>query len=111
MSGASSRRKGHDYERALARWLREQGVRAETSRAQMGGLQIGTDLITDLPVCVEAKAHARHDLAGWLTQAIADAHGDKAAVFVKRPNRPISESYVVMRADQFVALCRPDMEF
>jgi hypothetical protein len=111
MSGASSRRRGHDYERALAAWLRGLGVEAITSRELNGGRQEGSDLITDLPVCVEAKAHAAFDLAGWLTQAIRDAKGDKAAVFVKARQKPVSESYVVMRADQFVQLVRPDVAF
>ncbi|MDP3952617.1 hypothetical protein [Microbacterium sp.] len=87
------------------------GVQAVTSRELNDGYQQGSDLITDLPVCVEAKNHAQWDLAGWLTQAFRDARGDKAAVFVKARQKPVSESYVVMRADQFVRLVRPDVEW
>ena len=112
MSGASSRRRGHDYERALAAWLRSKGVRAITSRDQNGGRQEGSDLITDLPVCVEAKCDKSFNFSGWLAQARRDAGGDLAAVFVKRPGKADpGESYVVMPADEFVALVRPDVEF
>lgn len=111
MSGANSRRKGHQYERDLARWLRDQGVQAVTSRELNGGRQEGSDLICDLPVAVEAKAHKTLDLAGWLSQAIGDAKGDPAAVFIKRRAHPVSRSYVVMQADDFVRLMRPDTAF
>lgn len=112
MSGASSRRKGNVYEVAVAAWLRSKGFRAITSRDGRGGAQGGSDVITDLPVCIEAKNHARHDLSGWLDQAVNDAAGDPASVWVKRRGKgDVGESFVVMRAEDFVALVRPDVEF
>ncbi len=111
MSGASSRRRGHDYERHLAAWLRQQGVQAVTSRELNGGRQEGSDIICDLPVAVEAKNHKTLDLAGWLGQAMQDAGDAPAAVFIKRRSKPVSRSYVVMEAGQFVALLRPDTTF
>ena len=105
MSGASSRRKGNVWEQALCRLFVEHGWQAITSRNARGGAQMGADIISDLPVVCEAKNQARMDLSGWLDQAIAQAPGDLAAVFVKRRQKPASEAYVVMRADQFLELC------
>ena len=112
MGGATSRRRGHDYERALAAWLRSKGVRAITSRDQNGGRQEGSDLISDLPVCVECKDVTKWDVSGWLSQARRDAKGDPASVWVKkRGSGDPGESYVIMQADEFVALVRPDTTF
>ena len=112
MSGASSRRRGHQYERDVAEWLRSKGVRAITSRNDNGGRQEGSDLITDLPVCVELKNHAKWDVSGWLAQARRDAKGDPASVWIKRRGTADpGESYVIMCADEFVALVRPDTSF
>lgn len=104
MSGATSRRRGHTYERDLATWLRQRGWEAVTARSLSGGTQAGSDLITNLPVCVEAKNHSALNLAGWVDQAVRDADGDLASVWVKRRGRPLGESYVVMSADQFLEL-------
>ncbi|MCA1781888.1 MAG: hypothetical protein LC679_06850 [Intrasporangiaceae bacterium] len=112
MSGATSRRKGNAYECAVAAWLRSKGFRAITSRDARGGSQGGADVITDFPTTIECKNHAKLDLAGWIDQAVNDAAGDPAAVWVKRRGKgDVGESYVVMRADDFVALVRPDTSF
>ena len=105
MSGAASRRRGNAFECAVAAFLREHGWRAMTSREVNGGRQSGSDVITDFPVCVEAKNVKQLDLAGWIDQAVADAAGDSASVWVKRRQRAdVGESYVVMRAADFVDL-------
>ena len=112
MSGASSRRRGHQYERDVAAWLRSKGVRAISSREVNGGRQEGSDLITDLPTTVECKNVAKWDVSGWLAQARKDADGDPAALFIKRRGTADpGASYVVMQADEFVALVRPDSSF
>ena len=112
MSGASSRRKGHEYERAVSRWLRDKGIRAHTSRELSGGMQSGSDIISDLPVCVECKDVTKWDVSGWLSQARRDAKGDPASVWVKkRGSGDPGESYVIMQASEFVALVRPDTTF
>ena len=105
MSGAYSRSKGNRFEVAMCKVIVAAGWRAITSRNARGGSQGGADLITDLPVVVECKDQARFDLSGWLDQAIAQAPGDLAAVFVKRRQKPAEQAYVVMRADQFLELC------
>ena len=105
MSGAYSRDKGARWEQALCRLFVEHGWQAITSRNARGGAQMGADIITDLPVVCEAKNQSRMDLSGWLDQAIAQAPGDLAAVFVKRRQKPAEQAYVVMQADQFLELC------
>ncbi len=105
MSGAYSRSKGNRWERDVCRLLVNAGWKAITSRNARGGAQMGDDVITNLPVCVEAKNQARMDLSGWLDQAVAQAPGDLAAVFVKRRQKPAEQAYVVMQADQFLELC------
>ena len=112
MGGATSRRRGHQFERDLAVWLRSKGVRAQTARELSGGMQAGSDLITDLPVTCELKNHAKWDVSAWLAQARRDAAGDPAALFIKRRGTADpGESYVIMQADEFVALVRPDTTF
>lgn len=105
--GKRNRRTGKEYEVATAAWLRSKGFRAITSRDGRGGAQGGSDIITDFPACIECKAHAKWDLAGWLDQAVEDAAGDPASVWVKRRGKgDVGESYVVMRASDFVELVR-----
>ena len=111
MSGASSRRRGNTYETAVAAWLRDHGWQAITTRDARGGTQGGSDLITDLPVTVECKAQKTFDLAGWLDQAVHDAAGDRASLWVKRRGKAdVGESYVVMRAADFVALLGAEVD-
>lgn len=105
MSGTYSRDKGARWERDVCRLLVDAGWQAITSRNSRGGAQMGVDVISDLPVCIEAKSQARFDLSGWLDQAIGQAPGDLAAVFVKRRQKPAAGAYVVMQADQFLELC------
>ena len=105
MSGAAARRKGNSFECAVAAFLRDNGWRALTSRQARNGYQSGADLITDFPTTVEAKNRKQLDLAGWVDQAVDDAAGDLASVWVKRRGRAdVGESYVIMRACDFVSL-------
>jgi len=107
VTGASSRNRGNSFEVAVANFLQAHGWEAITSRNANGGRQHGPDLITDLPVTVEAKNQKRIDLAGWVDQAVEDAGGELASVWVKRRGRgDVGESYVVMRASDFVEVMR-----
>lgn len=103
MSGASSRKRGHDWERLLANELSaEFDVHIITGRSM--GLHYGGDLITvtgydarERPVtyepsvlgyAIEAKAVKRRDPAGWLSQADEQkAPGTVPVVLWKRPNK------------------------
>ena len=104
MTGKPSADKGKRWELACCAMLVSYGWQAITSRNARGGRQLGADIITDLPVSIEAKDRKAWDLSGWLDQAIADAGEDPAAVFVKRRGRKPCEAYVVMRADQWLDL-------
>jgi hypothetical protein len=88
------------------KWLNTRGWAAITSRNARGGSQQGVDVITDLPVAVEAKNCAKLDLAGWVDQAVAQADDTApGAVFIKRRGKADpGDGYVVMRADDFVSL-------
>jgi hypothetical protein len=103
---AYSRSKGNRWEQQVAAWLNTRGYAAITSRNARGGSQQGVDIITDLPVSVEAKNCKRWDLAGWVDQAVEQAdHTAPGAVFIKRPGKADpGDGYVVMRADDFVDL-------
>jgi hypothetical protein len=69
--GSAERAKGNRAEQAVARFLREHGFDAVTSRAA-NGTQGGSDILTNLPFAIEVKDHARIDLSGWWRQASAD---------------------------------------
>jgi hypothetical protein len=95
MSGAASRRKGNRAEVEVVRVLREAGYRAETSRANRGGFQLGEDIVSDFPASIEVKNQARLDLAGWWAQAEYQANGKPAVVIHKRVGKAQAEDWWV----------------
>ncbi len=112
MSGASSRRKGNTAEQEVVRALTRLGVRAISSRNARGGSQQGEDVICDLPVSVEVKDQSRDALPSWLDQARSQADDCYAAVWHKRRGKARAEDwFITMKADEFVKLICPDLEF
>ena len=107
MSGSSSRRKGARAEQAVARWLRSLGWQARTSRS-VQGVQGGADLITDCPLSIEVKDHARMELAAWLEQAIAQAEPGRPGVVLhkRRGKGNPGDWYATMRAADLLDLMR-----
>lgn len=95
MSGAASRRKGNRAEVEVVRVLCEAGYRAETSRANRGGFQLGEDIVSDFPASIEVKNQARLDLAGWWAQAEYQANGKPAVVIHKRVGKGQAEDWWV----------------
>lgn len=93
MSGTASRRKGNRAEVEVVRVLREAGFEAETSRNARGGTQRGEDIVSDFPMSIEVKNHARIDLAGWWAQAQEQAHGAPAVVIHKRVGKGQAEDW------------------
>jgi hypothetical protein len=77
-----SRRKGATYALAIRRWLEAQGW--ECMARQPG--EDGDDIrILDLPhLSIEIKNQARHDLPGWMTQAVRQAGHRIPVVIHKR---------------------------
>ena len=107
MSGAASRRKGQRAELAVARMLRAFGWAARTSRS-VQGVQGGADLITDCPLSIEVKDHARMELAAWLDQAVDQAKpGAPGVVFHHRRGKGNpADWYATMRVSDLLALVR-----
>jgi hypothetical protein len=93
VSGAASRRKGSAAELAVVHALQRAGWEAVTSRNVQGGRQGGPDIVTEFPVALEVKDHARVDLAGWVDQAEAQAFGVPSAVVHKRRGRGKAEDW------------------
>lgn len=106
--GAAERRRGQKAERDVAAFLRDNGFRAETTRAA-SGFQSGDDIATDAPVSIEVKDHVRLDLAGWLSQAQANA-GERPAVVWHKKRGVASPGgwYVTLSGEDLVRLLKGD---
>ena len=79
-------------------------------RAMEGELVMvsGADLITDCPLSIEVKDHARMELAAWLDQAVAQAEpGAPGVVFHHRRGKGNpADWYATMRVSDLLALVR-----
>lgn len=94
MSGESSRRKGHDFERDLVRWFKSHGIDAERGYQYRGGGAEQADVILDgLPWYVEAKRRAKSAVYKYIEKAQrdcdADGRGFTPVVFLKADRKPI----------------------
>lgn len=106
MNGRSSRNKGASYERQVVAWLRDHGWPAALRTRTPGETQDRGD-IAGIPLVIEAKNHARLDLAGWLDQA--EAAGRRANMpgvvwHKRRGTTDPGRHYVTMTGDTFNAL-------
>lgn len=104
MSGSTSRRRGHNAERAVARFLTDHGFTARTSRAT-SGFQKGTDITfeEESAFAIEVKDWAKTALPEWLRQARADANGRVGVVWHKqRGKADPGEWFVTMTGEDFV---------
>lgn len=95
MSGSSSRRKGNSAEVEVCHALERAGWHAVTSRNARHGTQAGEDIVTNLPLSVEVKNHARMELAEWLRQAQEQAGEKPAIVIHKRRGKARAEDWYV----------------
>lgn len=87
MSGASNRRRGHDAERAVVRYLKERGfVDACTTRAKLGhdGATAPGDVDFHPLICLEVKDVAGSAWPTWCRQAAAEAPTGTVPVVVRR---------------------------
>lgn len=80
--GRSSQRKGADWERTVARWLRENGI--EARRSGVAG-QTDGDLVTDLPFQFECKN--QKDQTAAIREGLEQLGGQSGVVVVKRRGR------------------------
>lgn len=102
MNGRRSRRKGHDFERELARIFREAMPGAHIRR----GLQSRSgDEVPDVDLpCfwLEAKRHRRTNIKAALAQAIATAPKGRWPIAVCKDDR--QPAIVAMQLDDFLDL-------
>ena len=78
MSGRGSRRKGHDFERYVARMLRQIDPSARTAR-QVAPLEDcqGRDIVTRLPISIQCKSGMRvNALAAFQEARVAARPGE-----------------------------------
>jgi len=102
--GAKERRKGNDAERAVVHTLRDWGWQAITSRSS-NGTQDGMDIISDCPLAIEVKNHARMELSGWLKQAAENALDKIPVVWHKKRGESNPEHwYVTMEGVELMKL-------
>ena len=103
--GAAERNRGKRAELAVVHALREAGWTAVTTRAA-NGTQGGFDILTDAPVAIEVKDHARLELAGWLKQAERNAMEGKVPVVwhKRRGHASASEWYVTLSGSGLLSL-------
>jgi hypothetical protein len=100
----NSRAKGARYERQVELWLSSQfGDRI--TRTNRSGFD-GEDFDLDGLVSIEAKNHAKLDLAGWLAQADRDAGPDRIPVVLhkRRGVADVGGHYVTLYARDLAAL-------
>jgi hypothetical protein len=101
------RTKGAAHERAVVTWLRGRG-RLHTERRLAGSPDDRGDVAGWPGVVVEAKNHARIDLAGWVDQlerSIALCGADTGVVVVKRKGvTDPARYYAVMTLARWEAL-------
>lgn len=84
---AANRRRGHDCERAVAKYLRDRGyIDAETTRSKLGhdGATAPGDVSFHPLICLEVKDVAQSAWPTWCRQAVAEAPAGTVPVVVRR---------------------------
>lgn len=87
MSGRASRTKGHDFERAVARWFRQRGIPAKRGWQARGGGKEEADVMIEAPYHIECKALARSAVYGHMDQAIRDCPAGRVPVVIMKADR------------------------
>jgi hypothetical protein len=86
--GASNRGKGDAAERAVARYLQDNGFPlAHTARAAMAGLRKGEDIVGVPGVSIEVKNRQNLQIGSALMQAAMQGGPDKVPVIICKPYR------------------------
>ena len=102
VSGASSRRKGVTFEQEVARYLG-----TVTTRSTRPGIHDDAGDVVVTGWFLECKNHGRLELGPWLDKAerlAGEFDAELTALVVKRRNRFIGHSFVVMTLDTFKEL-------
>ena len=105
------KRKGSQFERHVVDFLRGHGF-PHSERSYGSGRPDDRGDIDGIPgFTLECKAHRTIDLAGFVDEAErerANARQRFAAAIVKRKNKPVASSYVVMSLSDFARLVADD---
>jgi len=102
MSGASNRKKGHDFERIICGEIRDLGFQAVTSRSQDRRLDdMGVDIVTDLPFNIQCKATKSSPAYQTLLKGMPK---DKDCIIFHA--KPYREDLVVMNKSTFYDLIK-----
>jgi uncharacterized OB-fold protein len=102
-----SKQRGTAWETSIVNYLKENGAPYAERRALNGNADRGD--VAGIPgVVLEAKAAARIDLAGWVTEAEQERVNDGAkvaAVWIKRRGKTSpGAGYVVLTGDALIHL-------
>ncbi len=110
--GSAPKRKGSAYERDVVGYLRGHGF-PEAERAYGAGRPDDVGDIANVPgVTMEVKNHNHIDLASFVDEAEHEAENARTpygVAVVKRRQRPVAESYVVMTLETFTRLLNDEV--
>lgn len=102
-TGKSARNKGMSYERAVVKFMQSKGLDVERVRAgyhdDIGDVR-GPGVKDYL---IDCKNHKQWQFGSWMDHNVAKAGEDLIPVLVvKRPQKSVGESYVVMKLSDFI---------
>ena len=85
----SRREKGKEFEREIAQDLRDSGLDKEARRMPCSGSMedLKSDIITSLPIHIEAKRQETWDIGTYYNQALSGKKQHEMAIVVMKKNR------------------------
>lgn len=103
--GKAPRARGRRWQTAVRTWLEEHGHTVHERPAGMDGDDLSV-YIDGLAVSVECKDQARLDLAGWITQATAQAPPNAVPVVIahRKGRAAVDDAYAVLTAADLLRL-------
>lgn len=105
MGGTTSRRKGHDFERWVARRLREEFPGRNVQRGiqtRGGGAEAADVVVEGWDFHVECKVGKKPNVRAALKQALSDAKEGKTPIAVIKDDR--QKPFITMMLDDFLAV-------
>jgi hypothetical protein len=104
----AAKARGTRFEREVAEFFDQSGVFPHpVNRAPRWGSKDKGDLVGTGQITFELKATKQINLAGFLTEAEDEAENAGTrfpVVVIKRRQKPVTQSYVVMSAEAFIEL-------
>lgn len=99
-----SYRKGRDFELSIAKDLRSSGLDSKASRMPRSGSieTLEEDIITQLPIHIEAKNHAKWSIHEWYEQALKGCKSLKIPIVVAKRER--DQAYAFLSWKDFIYL-------